>query len=235
MHTTRLPLRTWFWAAYLVSTFHPGISAKQLERQLGLGCHETAWAILHKLRAAIVAPEREPLKGEVEIDEFFLGGYEEGLKGGRQQGKKALVGAAIEVRGRGSGRLRLGVLSNSRATTLEAFTKATTAPGAIVHTDGLHSYSGLVGLGYDHRPRKAASVSDKEKLLPRVHRAISNLKAWMHGTHRDVSPDHLPVYLDEYVFRHNRRRVPMASFQTLLGLGLSHEPVSYREIIDRAA
>lgn len=235
MHKTRLPLRTWFWAAYLVSTFHPGISAKQLERQLGLGCHETAWAMLHKLRAAMVAPEREPLKGEVEIDEFFLGGYEEGLKGGRQQGKKALVGAAIEVRGRGSGRLRLGVLSNSRATTLEAFTKATTAPGAIVHTDGLHSYSGLVGLGYDHRPRKAASVSDKEKLLPRVHRAISNLKAWMHGTHRGVSPDHLPVYLDEYVFRHNRRRVPMASFQTLLGLGLSHEPVSYREIIDRAA
>ena len=235
MHKTRLPLRTWFWGAYLVSTFHPGISAKQLERQLGLGCHETAWAMLHKLRAAMVAPEREPLKGEVEIDEFFLGGYEEGLKGGRQQGKKALVGAAIEVRGRGSGRLRLGVLSNSRATTLEAFTKATTAPRAIVHTDGLHSYSGLVGLGYDHRPRKAASVSDKEKLLPRVHRAISNLKAWMHGTHRGVSPDHLPVYLDEYVFRHNRRRVPMASFQTLLGLGLSHEPVSYREIIDRAA
>ena len=151
MHKTRLPLRTWFWAVYLVSTFHPGISAKQLERQLGLGCHETAWAMLHKLRAAMVAPEREPLKGEVEIDEFFLSGYEEGLKGGRQQGKKALVGAAIEVCGRGSGRLRLWVLSNSRAKTLEAFTKATTAPRAIVHTNGLHSYSGPVGLGYDHR------------------------------------------------------------------------------------
>ena len=235
MHKTRLPLRTWFWAAYLVSTFHPGISAKQLERQLGLGCHETAWAMLHKLRAAMVAPEREPLKDEVEIDEFFLGGYEEGLKGGRQQGKKALVGAAIEVRGRGSGRLRLQVLANSQAKTLEAFTKATTARGAIVHTDGLHSYSGLAGLGYDHRPRKVASVPEKEQLLPRVHRAISNLKAWMHGTHRGVSPEHLPVYLDEYVFRHNRRRVPMASFQTLLGLGAAHNPVTYREIIDRAA
>jgi hypothetical protein len=81
MHGTRLPLRTWFWAAYLVSTFHPGISAKQLQRQLGIGCHETAWAMLHKLRGAMVAPERELLRDEVEIDEFYLGGYEEGLKG----------------------------------------------------------------------------------------------------------------------------------------------------------
>jgi len=235
MHKTRLPLRTWFWAAYLVSTFHPGISAKQLQRQLGIGCHETAWAMLHKLRAAMVAPEREPLKSEVEIDEFFLGGHEDGLKGGRQHGKKVLVGAAIEVRGRGSGRLRLQVLPNSQAKTLEAFTTVTTAPGAIVHTDGLFSYNGLAGLGFDHRPRKVASITDREQLLPRVHRAISNLKAWMHGTHRGVSPEHLPVYLDEYVFRHNRRRTPMAGFQTLLGLGLTHDPVTYRQIIDRAA
>ena len=235
MHKTRLPLRTWFWAAYLVSTFHPGISAKQLQRQLGIGCHETAWAMLHKFRAAMVAPERELLKREVEIDEFFLGGYEEGLKGGRQHGKKTLVGAAIEVRGRGSGRLRLQVLPDSQASTLEAFTKRTTAPGAIVHTDGLFSYSGLPKLGYDHRPRKVASVGADEQLLPRVHRAISNLKAWMHGTHRRVSPEHMPVYLDEFVFRHNRRSTPMAGFQTLLGLGLAHDPVTYREIIDRAA
>jgi hypothetical protein len=235
MHKTRLDLRTWFWAAYLVSTFHPGISAKQLQRQLGIGCHETAWAMLHKLRAAMVAPERELLKREVEIDEFFLGGHEEGLKGGRQHGKKLLVGAAIEVRGRGSGRLRLQVLPNSQAATLEAFTTATTAKGAIVHTDGLFSYNGLPALGYDHRPRKVATVADREQLLPRVHRAISNLKAWMHGTHRRVSPEHLSVYLDEYVFRHNRRGTPMAGFQTLLGLGLTHDPVTYRQIIDRAA
>jgi transposase-like protein len=235
MHKTRLSLRTWFWAAYLVSTFHPGISAKQLQRQLGIGCHETAWAMLHKLRAAMVAPERDLLKDEVEIDEFFLGGHEEGLKGGRQHGKKALIGAAIEVRGRGSGRLRLQMLPDSQATTLEAFTTATTAPAAIVHTDGLFSYNGLRALGYDHRPRKVATVADREQLLPRVHRAISNLKAWMHGTHRGVSDEHLPVYLDEYVFRHNRRRTPMAGFQTLLGLGLAHDPITYRQIINPTA
>jgi transposase-like protein len=237
MHATRTPLRTWFWAAYLVATHHPGISAKQLQRQLGLSRYETAWLILQKLRRAMVAPERTLLTVEVEIDEFFLGGHEDHLKGGRQHGKKALCGAAIEVRGNGSGRLRLGALANSQAKTLEAFTKATTAPGAIVHTDGLFSYNGLARLGYEHRPRKVASVAAGEQLLPRAHRAISNLKAWMHGTHRGVSDEHLPVYLDEYVFRHNRRGTPMAAFQTLLGLGTLHQPTTYREITlhDRAA
>lgn len=230
MHRTRTPLRTWFWAAYLVATHHPGISAKQLQRQLGLSRYETAWLILQKLRRAMVAPERSPLTGEVEIDEFWLGGYEEGLKGSRQHGKKALVGAAIEVRGAGSGRLRLQVLANSRAKTLEAFTKATTAPAAIVHTDRLNSYAGLAKLGYQHRPRKQTAAVTDDQLLPRVHRAISNLKAWMHGTHRGVSKEHLPVYLDEFVFRHNRRGTPMAAFQTLLGLGAIHDPTTYDQI-----
>jgi transposase-like protein len=230
MHRTHTALRTWFWAAYLVATHHPGISAKQLQRQLGLSRYETAWLILQKLRRAMVAPERSPLTGEVEIDEFWLGGYEEGLKGSRQHGKKALVGAAIEVRGAGSGRLRLQVLANSRAKTLEAFTNATTAPGAIVHTDGLNSYAGLAKLGYQHRPRKQTGATPADQLLPRAHRAISNLKAWMHGTHRGVSNEHLPVYLDEFVFRHNRRGTPMAAFQTLLGLGAIHHPTTYDEI-----
>lgn len=235
VHGTRLPLRTWFWAAYLVSTFHPGISAKQLQRQLGIGCHETAWAMLHKLRGAMVAPERELLKREVEIDEFFLGGYEEGLTGGRQRGKKTLCGVAIEVRGRGSGRLRLAVLADASGPTLTKFVKDTTAPGAIVHTDGLQSYRVLAEHGYDHRRRAQTTAAPGEQLLPRAHRAISNLKAWMHGTHRRVAPEHLSVYLDEFVFRHNRRSTPMAGFQTLLGLGLTHEPITYRDIIDRAA
>ena len=235
MHATRTPLRTWFWAAYLVATHHPGISAKQLQRQLGLSRYETAWLILQKLRRAMVAPERQLLKREVEIDEFWLGGYEEGLKGSRQRGKKALVGVAIEVRSTGSGRLRLAVLANSRASTLEGFAKATTAPASIVHTDGLNSYLGLAKLGYDHHPRKQASAARAEQLLPRAHRAISNLKAWMHGTHRGVSTEHLPVYLDEYVFRHNRRGTPLAAFQTLLGLGAIHQPTTYREITRRAA
>jgi hypothetical protein len=106
-----------------------------------------------------------------------------------------------------------------------------------VHTDGLNSYAGLAKLSYDHRPRKQTGAVANEQLLPRVHRAISNLKAWMHGTHRGVSNEHLQVYLDEFVFRHNRRGTPMAAFQTLLGLGAIHDPTTYDEITahDRAA
>ena len=75
MHGTRTSLRAWFWAAYLVATHHPGISAKQLQRQLGLSRYETAWLILHKLRRAMVAPERSALTHEVEIDEFLPSPY----------------------------------------------------------------------------------------------------------------------------------------------------------------
>jgi len=119
-----------------VATHHPGISAKQLERQLGLSRYETAWLILQKLLRVMVAPEREPLRGEVEIDEFFLGGLEEGQRGGRQHGAKALCGVAIEARGQGSGRLRLAILADASGRSLGAFTESTTARGAIVHTDG---------------------------------------------------------------------------------------------------
>jgi hypothetical protein len=234
MHGTRTPLRLWFWAAYLVATHHPGISAKQLQRQLGLSRYETAWLILQKLRRAMVAPEREPLRGEVEVDEFFLGGLEEGQRGGRQRGDKALCGIAIEVRGAGSGRLRLQTLTDAAKPALTDFVRATTAPGTLVRTDGWKGYIGLPRAGYDHHPRsqRAAAPGD-EPYLPRAHRAVSNLKAWMHGTHRGVGDSHLQVYLDEYVFRHNRRRTPMAAFQTLLGLGASHPPTTYAEMTRR--
>ncbi len=234
MHGTRTPLRLWFWAAYLVATHHPGISAKQLQRQLGLSRYETAWLILQKLRRAMVAPEREPLKHEVEVDEFFLGGHEEGRRGGRQgDGEKALVGVAIEVRGEGSGRLRLQVLKDASAESLDAFITTAVAPGAIVHTDGWRGYDHVAALGYVH-DRRSQRAMPGVQLLPRAHRAISNLKAWVYGTHRSVGEPHVQVYLDEYVFRHNRRRrTPMAAFQTLLGLGAQHPPNTYGQITRR--
>lgn len=235
MHKTHTPLRLWFWAAYLVATHHPGISAVQLQRQLGIRRYETAWLMLQKLRRAMVAPERELLKREVEVDECYVGGAEEGLHGGRQLGEKALVAVAIEVRGRGSGRLRLQVVPDVSAASLQGFVKTTTDLGAIVHTDGWRSYNGLAKLGFEHRPRVQRTAPAGEQLLPRAHRAVSNLKAWLYGTHRWASNEHLPVYLDEYVFRHNRRNTPMAAFQTLLGLSAIHQPTTYREITHRAA
>jgi transposase-like protein len=235
MHNTQTPLRLWFWAAYLVATHHPGISAVQLQRQLAIARHERAWMMLHKLRRAMVAPERELLKREVEVDEFFLGGREKGLSG-RARGKKVMCGVAIEVRGRGSGRLRLAILENASGRSLGAFVTATTEPSAVVHTDAWPGYNGLTELGFEHSPlSQNAGEAGEEPYLPRAHRAISNLKAWLHGTHRHASRGHLQAYLDEFVFRHNRRGNPHAAFQTLLGLGARYQPSSYRQIIDQAA
>jgi len=231
MHKTHLPLSLWFWAAYLVATHGPGISALQLQRQLGISRYETAWTILHKLRRSMVAPERQPLSGEVEVDEGFLGGRDSELRGGRQREGKPLVGVAIEVRGNGSGRLRLQLLPDAAAASLTPFVVSSVAAGAIVHTDGWAGYSRLRAAGFDHQPRKQrARFPDREWVLPRAHRALSNLKTWLQGTHHGVSPQHLQVYLDESVFRHHRRRTPLAGFQTLLGLGATHKPTTYRQI-----
>jgi hypothetical protein len=236
MHNTQTPLRLWFWAAYLVATHHPGISAVQLQRQLGIARHERAWMMLHKLRRAMIAPEREPLKREVEVDEFFLGGLEKGLAGGRARGKKVLCGVAVEVRGRGSGRVRLAALHDASMRSLSGFVKATTELGAIIRTDGWKGYYGLTELGYDHAPfSEGPEPVGEPPYLPRAHRTISNLKAWLHGTHRRASREHMQAYLDEFTFRHNRRGNPHAAFQTLLGLSTSHQPSSYRDIIDQAA
>lgn len=236
MHKTRTPLQVWFWAAYLVATHHPGISAVQLQRQLGIRRYETAWLILHKLRRAMVAPERSLLRGPVEVDEFYVGGIEQGRGAGRKSGStKAIVVIAVELRGQGSGRLRLGVVPDLSNESLCGFVEKAVDPGATIHTDAWQGYRRLGPLGYDHRPSSQRRAEPDEWLLPRAHRSISNLKAWLHGTHRDVSKEHLQVYLDEFVFRHNRRRTPMAAFQTLLGLGANRTPATYAQITARAA
>jgi transposase-like protein len=219
----------------LVATHTPGLSAVRLQRQLGISRYETAWLILQQLRRAMLAPEREPLSGEVEVDETLVGGVGEGRHVARRHGEKALVGVIVEVRGPGSGRLRLRVLPDASQDTLTPWVRTLVAPGAIVHTDGWPGYGKLAGAGYDHRPRlQRRDHRDAQKLLPRAHRAASNLKTWLQATHRGVSPEHLQVYLDEFVFRHNRRRTPMAAFQTLLGLGALHQPTTYRQITRRA-
>jgi len=240
MHKTRTPLTLWFWAAYLVATHTPGMSALQLQRQLGIGRYETAWLMLHKLRRAMVAPERQPLMSEVEVDEGLLGGRNHELRGGRQRDGKALVGVAVEVRGAGSGRLRLRVLPDASGDSLHAFVADNVAPATTVHTDGWEGYNCLAAAGFDHRVHKQRldhrvsghriAHPDRQFALPRAHRAISNLRTWLQGTHHGVSPDHLQAYLDEFVFRHNRRRTPHAAFQTLLGLGALHAPTTYHAI-----
>lgn len=209
LHGTRTPLHLWFWATYLMATGTPGISAVQLQRQLGISRYETAWMMLQKLRRAMVNPERQLLTEEVEVDECFVGGLDRELRGGRQHGTKALVAVAVEVRGAASGRVRMQVVPDASTATLCGFVADVVAEGGVVHTDGWNAYRRLSTLGYDHRPRTQkpgrVAVDDLDEILPRVHRVISNLKTWLLGTHSGVSKEHLQVYLDEYVFRFNRR------------------------------
>lgn len=240
MHRTRTPLLTWFWAAFWITAHKPGLSALQLQRMLGLARYGTAWLILHKLRRAMINAEGEPLKGTVEIDETFIGGEQLGLRGGRQlAGRKALlVAVAVEVRGKGSGRARAEVIADGSAPTLSRFIVRNIAQGSTVLSDGYRGYQGRDGVaaqGYTHLPRTPESfrLAGIEDVVPHARRAISQLKAWLLGTHRGVGADQLPVYLDEFVFRWNRRRNPMAGFQTLLGIGTHREPTTYDQILGR--
>ena len=236
LHNTKTPLTVWFWAAYLAVTDKRGISALLLQRQLGLRRYETAWMLLHKLRRAMVNAAREPLHGVVEIDDTWIGGPQAGLRGSRQlKGRRAaLVLVAVEKRGRTSGRVRMAVIPDFKATTLMAFIRAHIAPGTTIYTDGLKQFTGLKEAGFKHHPRTQPVREELRRgaksVVPLADRAIGNLQQWLIGTYHGVSRAQLQVYLDEFVFRHNRRRQPMAAFQTLLGLGTGRAPTPYRRI-----
>ncbi len=229
LHRTHTPLTQWFWAAYLVTTHTPGMSALQLQRQLGIRRYETAWMMLQKLRRAMLRPRREPLRGTVEVDETYIGN-QEGLRGGRELGDRALVVGAVEVRGRASGRVRLQAVPNASGASLTGFVKVNVEFATIVISDGWQGYAPLSGMGYRHRPKTQGRPERAEVILPRIHRVFGNLKTWLRGTHHGVEAKHLQAYLDEFTFRFNRRRTPMAAFQTLLGLGAQRAPITYNQL-----
>ena len=236
LDNTKTPLTVWFWAAYLMTTDKRGVSALLLQRQFALRWYETAWMMLHKLRRAMVNLEREPLRGEVEVDETWVGGTQAGLRESRQlKGRKAaLVLVAVEKRGRATGRVRMAVIPDFKSTTLIAFLKQNVAVGSTICTDGLKSFTGLPAAGFRHvahsQPLPIELRKGAKSVVPLADRAIGNLQQWLIGTYHGVSRDQLQVYLDEFVFRHNRRRQPMAAFQTLLGLATGRKPTPYQRI-----
>ena len=236
LHNTKTPLAVWFWAAYVTVTDKRGISALLLQRQMGLRRYETAWLLLHKLRRAMVNVGREPLHGDVEIDDTWVGAPQAGLRGSRQlKGRKAaIVLVAVERRGDRSGRVRMSVIPDFKQTTMLAFVMQHVAPGSTVYSDGLKSFDGLQAADVRHvartQPIRSALHRGVPSAAPLADRAIGNLQQWLIGTHHGVSKAQLQVYIDEFVFRHNRRRQPMAAFQTLLGLGAGRAPTPYRRI-----
>jgi len=242
MHRSKQSLTTWFHAAYLVATLTPGISSLQFQRQLGIKRVETAWNLLHKLRSALVAPDREPLHGEVQVDEGYVGGVEEG-RPGRGAERKALVIFGVEVihfdkpvrnrktgeiviqkRTRG-GRIRAAVIPNASKKTLHAWIEKNVKPGSVVVTDGLAAYEGIEKKGYLHAPilqsRKGVATG---QWLPLIHLIVSNLKRWIIGTHKGaVRTKHLQAYLNEFAFRFNRRFWRGPAFLRVLGFMVSAE------------
>lgn len=247
MQRTHTPLAVWFWGAYLVSSMTPGLSAVQFQKQLGLSRYETAFQILHKLRAGMVRQDRDRIggslgrNGHVEVDETWIGGATRGE--GRGVHDQVAVAAAVEVRqrpakrgdkpmrrgGRYAGRLRLEIVPNRAAKALCGFVEQAVEPGAMIVTDAWQGYVGLFGLGYEHLPvAECGDSAVAEEYLPIVHLVFSNLKAWLKGTHHGrVEAKHLQTYLNEFTFRFNRRFYPFNAFRSLLGIGTNGEGPTY--------
>lgn len=230
---SRTPLPIWFRAIWWVVTQKNGASALGLQRVLGIGSYETAWTWLHKIRHAMVDPERTRLAGEVEIDETYLGGLEEGVAG-RETYKKALVVIAAQADGERIGRIRMRRISDAGAENLLAFITDNVEPGSLLHTDGWSAYAGVKTKGYRHKVSIVRqSTETASELLPRVHRVSSLLKRWILGTHQGaVSPEHLDGYLDEFIFRFNRRRSANRGklFYRLLQNAMRCGPAPYKDI-----
>jgi transposase-like protein len=232
---TRTPLTTWFGALWYVTNQKHGVSALGLQRVLGLGSYQTAWAMLHKLRRAMVRPGRDRLAGLVEVDESYVGGEEPGAHG-RQTHKKAIVALAVEVHEpRGFGRARLRKVPDVSGASLVPFVCEAVEPGSQVHTDGWGGYNALSEHGYVHRKTIVSSSGDPAHVsMPAVHRVAALLKRWLLGTHQGaVGNVQLDYYLDEFTFRFNRRssRSRGLLFYRLLEQAAVTTPMPYRSIV----
>jgi transposase-like protein len=248
MERTHTPLSTWFWGAYLVSSITPGISTIQFQRQLGLRRYETAFQILHKLRAGMVRANQDRIGSarpdiHVEVHETWIGGATRDER--RRGDSKILVVVAVEVLrrkpkegaaipyqgGRYAGRLRLEVVPNRTAKTLCAFVEAAVEPRTKIVTDASPGYRTLRERGYKHlvvadgdKPELADDYMSMARLI------FMNLKSWLSGTHHGVSPQHLQAYLNEFAFRFNHRLNPFNAFGSLLGLASRTDAPTYAEL-----
>ena len=199
---SRKPLRVWFHVMWMMMAQKTGISARNICDTYGFGSYQTAWGWLQKLRSVMVVAGRDPLSGRVEVDEAYVGGQKQGIRGRGADGK-ALVFVGVEVGPQHLGRVRLRCVPSADGASALAFARDYVAPGSVVVTDGLSIYGGLREAGFSHEPR---TVSADGGMLDHAHLVISLLKRWLVGTYQGaVTPAHLQGYLDEFAFRFNRR------------------------------
>lgn len=240
---TRTPLRVWLAGAWYLTNQKHGVSALGLQRVLGLGGYETAWTMLHRFRRAMVRPEREQLKGVVEVDETYLAISDrdapvpkEEISRRKSRTHKVLVVLAVELlQPKGFGRIRLRRIDNDSTEQVVPFVQANVELGSTIKTDGSASYRDLKELGYDHqRVVMLGSATEAHVSMAGVHRVAALIKRWILGTHHgSVQPAHLDAYLDEFVFRFNRRTSASRGmlFYRLLQQAVATDPVTYEDVV----
>ena len=233
-HKTHKTLRTWFLAIWFVTSQKHGASALGLKRVLGLGSYNTAWNWLHKLRRAMVRPERDRLIGSVEVDETYIGGARTEIRGRGAEGK-TIVAIAAEIRGRGPGRIRLSIVPDVSSKSLHRFISDNIEPGSKIQTDGWSGYSGLESKGFKHVVTNITASGDPAHvLMPRVHLVASLLDRWWLGIHQGaIRPIQLEYYLDEFTFRFNRRKSKARGllFYRLMQQAVNCDPVPRKMIV----
>lgn len=225
---SKKPLMQWFLAIFHFTNTKGGLSAKALQRLMGFGSYQTAWAWLHKIREAMKRSRTKKIMGPVEVDEAYVGGPKSGKAGRGAQGKM-LVGCAIESNGKAIGRVKFGLLEKADRAQLSRFVRNHVKKAAEVTTDEWGGYNNLLDDGFLHYTTQDA-VAD----LPAAHRVFSLLKRWLLGTHHgSVSKKHFPAYLEEFSFRFNRRRAksPCYGFAKVMERVVMGKPKTYTEIV----
>lgn len=223
---TKLPLRTWFLAMFLLTQSKNGISALELKRHLGVS-YLTAWRVKHKLLQ--VMQERDdqtPLSGVIEVDDAYWGGEHHGGKRGRGSPNKVAFIAALSCNQDNHPiSLRLGTVAGFRKTEVERFAKRHFNPNAIVLTDGLSCFSAIAAAGFQHQPiitgggHQSMAIAQFQWL----NTVLGNVKNSLQGSYHHLSGTHLPRYLGEFCYRFNRR-FDLAAMLPRLGKAAVHTP-----------
>lgn len=231
-HKSSTSLHLWFYAIYLMSSTRCGISAKQIERELGVN-YKTALRMLRQIRTYLMAQDDEPLSGEVEADETLYGGKirnadrrkREALGWDRKRydnEKKTMVFGAVER----SGRVRAGVISDSSGPTLRSAVREYVMPESILFTDEYSGYSTLDKTYHHRRIRHRDRIYVEGDVHTQTIEGFWGLvKNGIRGTYHSVSKRHLPTYLNEFVWRYNHRDDDLAQFRTLLTSAAISTPV----------